>query len=135
MFAFKVVTPHGIVYEDEIEKVTLPTKAGVITVHENHSALVSVVSAGEMNIHKQGYTVNLAISGGVVEVRPTREVYVLADTAERAEHIDVQRAEERKKRAEQLLSQADQLDDVDYARIQALLEKELARISVAKKYR
>ena len=70
-----------------------------------------------------------------MEIRPTGEVYVMADAAERAEHIDVDRAEDARKRAEDLMKKQSNLADIDFARIQAKMEKELARISVGKKYR
>ena len=62
------------------------------------------------------------------------ELYIVADTAERAEQIDIARAEAARQRAEELMKQQ-QIADVDYARIQAKLEKELARVRVGKKYR
>ncbi len=135
MFKFKIVTPDGITYDDMIESVTIPTETGEITILEHHTTIVSVLRAGELQVHKKDQDVSIAVSGGVVEVRETGDVYVLADTAERAEHIDVERAEIARKRAEELLAQAQHADDIDFARIQAAIEKELARIHVGKKYR
>lgn len=136
MIPFKVVTLHGVTYEDDIEKVTIPTAAGEITVHPNHAALVSVLQPGEVVIHKEGHTVPLVVSAGLVEIRPTGEVYIMADTAERAEDIDLDRAEQKAKaRAEELMKQQHSLQDVDFARIQALIEKDLARIDVGNRYR
>lgn len=133
---FKIVTPNGIIYSDDsVEKVTLPTEAGEITVLDNHAPMVSVLKAGEINIHKEGHVVPLAVSTGVLEIRPTGAVYVLADTAERATDIDLERAEAAKKRAEELLKQQQSIADVDFVRIQAQINKELARIGVAKKYK
>lgn len=132
---FKVVTPHGVTYEDNVEKVSIPTKAGDIMMLENHAALVSVLAPGEMVIYKEGHMVSLAVSGGIVEMRPTGELYILADTAERAEDIDMERAKAARKRAQDLLKQQKNVQDVDFARIQALIEKETVRLSVGNKYR
>lgn len=132
---FSIVTPEGVVYEDNIERVTIPTTAGQITILPNHAPMVSVLQAGEMFVHKDGNVVALSVSTGMIEIRPSGEVYVMADTAERAERIDLERAEEARKRAEQLLKEAANMADVDFARIQAQLEKEMARISVGKKYK
>lgn len=132
---FSIVTPEGVVYEDDIQKVTIPTTAGEITVLADHAPMVSVLKAGEMFVHKNDNVVALSISTGMIEIRPTGEVIVLADTAERAERIDVERAEEARKRAEALLKEASNMADVDFARIQAQIEKEMARISVGKKYK
>lgn len=133
---FKVVTPHGITYNDTIEKVTVPTLAGALTILDQHAPIVSVLAAGEMIIHRvDGSTVDVAVSGGIMEIVSSGAVYIMADTAERAEEIDISRAEAAKKRAEQLLTQQKNIADVDFARIQASIEKELARISIGKKYR
>lgn len=135
MMEFKVVTPHGVVYEDTIQKVTIPTQAGEITVLESHAPLVSMVVPGEMNIHKEDHVVNLAVSGGIVEIRRTGEVYIMADSAERSEDIDLDRATQARERAEALMAKQDSLADMDFARLQAKISKETARISVANKYR
>lgn len=133
---FKVVTPYGISYEDEIEKVTIPTTSGAITVYERHAPLVSVLRPGEMNVHKlDGDVVNVAVAGGFLEVRSESRVYVMADTAERAEEIDIEEAQKAMERAQELLKQQDQLADIDFAKLQAKIEKEMARISVGRKYK
>ena len=135
MIKFKIVTPYGVTYDDTIEKVTIPTAAGEITVLENHTPLVSILASGELSIHKDGYMVGVAVSGGFFEIRPNSEVYIMADTAEHGESIDIDRAEVARARAEELLKQIQNVEDVDYARLQAMIEKELVRISVGRKYR
>lgn len=131
---FKIVTPEGIVYEDTVEQVTLPTTTGQITVLPNHIPLVSLLAPGALVVTKNGDQVVMAVSRGMIEVQPGSLVYVMADTAEKAEAIDTARAEAAKARAEELLKQ-EHVADVDFARIQASIEKELARLHVAKKYR
>lgn len=136
MLDVTIVTPEGITYQSIVKQITIPTTSGQITVLTNHIPLVSVLKAGELVIQKEtGESVALAVSGGILEVQPENKIYVMADTAERAEHIDIARAEAARARAEELLKQKDNLADVDFARIQASLEKELARLHVGKKYR
>jgi len=133
---FKIVTPYGVTYSDEIEKVSIPTTNGMITVCERHAPLISVLKSGEMNVHKvDGSTINVAVSGGFLEIQSDSRVYIMADTAERAEEIDLSRAQDALKRAEELLKNEDKLADVDFALLQAKIEKELARIHVGSKYR
>jgi len=132
---FKVVTPDGVIYTDHIEAVSLPTITGEITVLPHHIPLISVIRAGEIRITKEKQEVSLAVSSGVLEVRPHNEVIVIADTAERAEHIDIERAEAAKKRAEELLREEKFEDDRQFAMVVAQVEKELARIKVGKKYK
>jgi F-type H+-transporting ATPase subunit epsilon len=140
-FNFQILTLAGSVYSDEVERVTIPTKAGEITVLPRHTALVSLLAPGELRIKKGHHTVVMAVSEGFLEVRPSRngkyvgEVIILADTAERAEHIDVEKAQVARERAEKALKEKDSLTEMEYARFLANLEKEMARIKVATRYK
>lgn len=135
MIHFKIVTPEGVVYDDKVEKITVPTTTGEITILPKHIPLVSVLKAGELVIYKGNDTTALSVSGGIIEMQPNDKLYIMADSAERAEHIDVERAEKARQRAEELLKQTENIADVDFARIQAKMERELARIKVARKYK
>lgn len=136
MIKFKIVTPEGVTYSDDtVESVSIPTSTGQITVLQHHLPLMSIVVPGELTIRKGDHEVPLAVSGGVVEVRPNSEVYVMADAAIRAEHIDLAAAEAAKARAEELLQQQANAADVDFARLQAMIEREVVKINVGKKYR
>ncbi len=132
---FKIVTPDGVIYEDAVESVSLPTLNGEITVLPHHIPLISVIKIGEIRIVKDAHEVGVAVSSGVLEVRENSEVIVIADTAERAEHIDLERAEAARKRAQELMQQEKFEDDVQFAALQAQMEKELTRIKVGNKYR
>lgn len=130
---FKIVTPEKTVFESEIDQVTLPTAEGEITVLPDHIPLISVLKAGDLVIKKDGEESDIAVSSGMIEVQKN-EITVLADTAERAEEIDLKRAEEGRKRAEDLKEKRIQLDETQYATAAAILEKNLARIKVARKH-
>lgn len=132
---FKIVTPDGVVYEDAVEAVSLPTTSGEITVLAHHIPLISVIKAGEIRIVKDSRELGIAVSSGVLEVRDHNEVIVIADTAERAEHIDLERAEAARQRAEILLKEEHFEDDRQFAMMQAQIEKEMARLKVGKKYK
>ncbi|MBI2484214.1 ATP synthase F1 subunit epsilon [Candidatus Uhrbacteria bacterium] len=128
-----IVTPERIVFSDEIEYVTLPTEEGEITVLEDHVPLVGILKPGELIISRLSETIPLAVSGGVVQVRQ-RVITILADTAERVEEIIEERAEEARKRAEEILAETN-FDAIEYATLSAKMEKELARLRVARKWR
>lgn len=134
-FALKIVTPEGVVYEDDVLEVLLPSTSGQIGILPGHIPLISRLQAGEIVVKKTGGDTSLAASSGFVEVRPGNQVYVVVDTAERAEHIDATRAQAAYERAQELLKQAQSVEDVQFALVQAKIEKELARLGVAKKYR
>ena len=130
---FKIVTPERTVFEDQIDQVTLPTQEGEITVLPEHIPLIAVLAPGELTVKQDGKEIAMAVSGGIIEVRKN-ELTILADTAERAEEIDIKRAEEARERAEKLKDEKIRMDETEYAAVAALMERNLARIKVAKKH-
>lgn len=130
---FKIVTPEKTVYEDSVDQVTLSTHEGEITVLPEHIPIIAVLAPGELVIKQDGKEVAMAVSGGMIEVRKN-EITILADTAERAEEIDLARAEEARERAEKLKDEKIRMDETEYAAVAALMERNLARIRVAKKH-
>jgi F-type H+-transporting ATPase subunit epsilon len=137
---FKIVTPERTVFEDTVAQATLPTADGQITILPNHISYIANLKPGELTVKpaspasgKNGEEILLSISGGFVEFH-NNELIILADTAERAEEIDLKRAEEARKKAEELKSQAISMDENEYARVAAAIEIESARIRVARKH-
>ena len=130
---FQITTPEKVVYSDEIDEVVLPTPQGEIGILPNHIPLVSLLNPGELRIKKGNEVIYMAVSGGFIEVRPDK-VVVLADTAEQAEEIDEQKAEEARKAAEGLITEK-RADAAEFARLSAKIEKELARLKVARRRR
>lgn len=130
---FTIASPERIVFENEVDQISLPTKLGEITVLPNHIPLISSLTAGEVYIMHDKEETSLAISGGFLEVRK-EHITLLADTAERSEEIDEARAEEAKRRAETLLKEK-RTDALEYAALMAKIEKELARLRVVRKRR
>ena len=82
MIRLSLITPEKVVYTGEADSVSIPTATGQIQVLQNHMPLVSILSAGELKIMRDGEVTYLAVSAGYVEVRPGNEVVVLANTAE-----------------------------------------------------
>lgn len=130
----KIVTPEGVILDEAALRVTLPIAGGEVTVLPEHTPYIGALQAGEAILGRlDGTDVSLALSGGFVEL-DHNTLTILADTAERAEDIDIARAEAARKRAEELRSQAMSLSEEEYARLAASLEKELMRIKVARKH-
>ena len=129
----RIITPERSVFEEEIEQITLPTQAGEITVLPHHVPLVSILRPGEILVKQNGAEIPLAVSGGMLQVRPD-EIIILADSAERVEEIIEQRAEDARVRALAMLEEK-RHDITEYARLAAKIEKETARIKVARKHR
>jgi len=125
-----IVTAERAVYSEEVDAVIAPGVEGQLGIFPHHAPLMTALQAGELLVRKGGEEVSLAISGGFLEVRPDR-VVVLADAAERADEIDIARAEEAKRRAEQRLVHG-HAPGVDEAS-EAALRRALVRLTVAEK--
>jgi F-type H+-transporting ATPase subunit epsilon len=123
-----IVTVERVVFSDDVDIVVAPGQDGEMGILPHHAPLMTTLKPGELIARKSGEEYCLAVSGGFLEVRPDR-VIVLADSAERAEEIDIARAEEAKRRAqEELAHPASQLAAVQ---AEAALHRALARIEVA----
>jgi F-type H+-transporting ATPase subunit epsilon len=131
---FKIATPEKVVYQDEIDQITLPTTTGEITILPNHLPLVSTLKAGEVLIKKDKLEIPLAVSGGFLEFADN-QLTILADTAERIEEIDEARAEQGRAKAKESMEKRQDQEAVDFTALSAKMEKELARLKVARKYR
>jgi F-type H+-transporting ATPase subunit epsilon len=129
----KIVTPERLVHEEDVDQATLPVQNGQVTILPNHRSYIAALKPGEIIIKLNGQEKFLATSGGFIEFADNKLV-VLADTAEAADEIDIARAEEARKRAEDIKKQKVSMSDLEYARVAAAVETELTRIKVAKKH-
>lgn len=123
--------------KEEIDSVTIPTREGEITILPGHIALVAILKPGELVVKRDGKESYMAVSGGFIEVQAlakSTRVIVLADTAERAEELSIQAIEEAKERAQRELEEKRNVDDVAAAGAAASLERELARLKVARRH-
>jgi F-type H+-transporting ATPase subunit epsilon len=127
-----IVTAERIVYSEEVDAVIAPGVEGQLGILPHHAPLMTMLQAGELVARKGAQEEIMAISGGFLEVRPDR-VIVLADQAERAEEIDITRAEAAKKRAEERLRDRKKVAGLDETRAEAALRRALTRLSVAEK--
>src|SRR5918997_2718120 len=98
----EIVTAERTVLSDDVDQINAPGAAGRMGVLPRHEPLLTSLIPGELTIIKNGQTTPFAVSGGFMEVLPDR-VTILADTAERADEIDEERAEAARRRAEDLL--------------------------------
>ncbi len=129
----EIVTAERLVYSEEgVDRLIVPGVEGELGVLTLHAPLLTMIQPGVMRIVKDGDEVEMAITGGFIEVRDNR-VTILADAAERAEEIDVERAEEARRRAQRLLEE--RAVEVDLARAQAELAQALARIKAVERRR
>ena len=129
-FEFEIVTPEKLVVRDVAEEMQIPGKNGYLGILPGHGPLITELAVGEISYRNQGYTHRLAVAWGFAEVLPSK-VTVLAETAERADEINVRRAEEAKQRAEERLKSAD--PNTDFDRAEQALQRADVRLQVAGK--
>jgi F-type H+-transporting ATPase subunit epsilon len=128
-----IVTAERLVYSDEgVDEVVAPGIEGELTVLPQHAPLLTMIKPGVMRIVKGNEDIDMAITGGFLEVREDH-VTILADAAERAEEIDVVRAEEARRRAERSLSERE--SRVELIEAAAELQRALIRLKAAERRR
>lgn len=130
---FKIVTPEKTLFEEEIDQITLPVSDGQVTILPGHRSYIASLKPGEIMFKVAGAETMMATSGGFIEFNGN-ELVVLADTAESAGEIDLKRAQEAVKRAQDLKKEKVTMNELEYARVAAAIEREAARIRVAKKH-
>ena len=128
----EIVTPERLAYSDTVDAVNLPGIEGELGVLPHHAPLVSMLGVGELRIRKGGLEEAFAIVGGFLQVRPDK-VVVMAETADMASEIDLDKAKEARRAAERVLEGAVQIDTTDLAAARAALQHALLRIRVAER--
>jgi F-type H+-transporting ATPase subunit epsilon len=131
-FKLEIVTAERMIFSDDVSAVLAWGVEGQLGILPHHAPLMTMLQPGDLMIRKDKEEEYLAISGGFLEVRPDK-VIILADACERIDEIDIARAEEAKRRAQETLK-AGPLT-VDAASAQAALRRSLARLKVAERKR
>ena len=129
-FEIEIVTPERVVERDVVTELQLPTTNGYIGVLAGHAPLITELGIGEISYKADGQTYKIAVAWGFAEVLPNKTT-ILAEVAERAEDIDVARAQQAKQRAEELLRSGN--PDTDFERAKSALERATARLDVAQR--
>jgi len=129
-----IVTPEKQLVREKVADVQIPGENGYLGILPGHAPLMTELGIGELSYHDASgkESTHIAIIRGFAEVLPDR-VAILAETAERAEEIDLQRAKEALARAEKHLASND--PNIDWDRASVALQRALIRIQVATKRR
>ncbi|MEN6299502.1 MAG: ATP synthase F1 subunit epsilon [Anaerolineaceae bacterium] len=129
----EIVSQDRLVYSGDADLVLIPGISGEMGILPNHAPLLSTLKFGVLRVRYKGEEEIFTVSGGVVEVQPDA-VTVLADTAENIEEINITRAQEAKKRAEELLKEIPPADSDNYLKIEAALKRSNLRLEAVKRY-
>jgi F-type H+-transporting ATPase subunit epsilon len=127
----EIVTPERLAFSDTVDSVQLPGIEGELGVLPHHAPLVSILGVGELLIRKGGHEESFAIVGGFVQVRPDK-VVVMAEDADMASEIDLEKAHEAKREAEKAL-ESGYHEGADLSLARASLQQALLRIRVAER--
>ena len=131
-FKLEIVTAEKMIFSDDVSAVLAWGAEGQLGILPHHAPLMTMLQPGDLMIRKDKEEEYLAISGGFLEVRPDK-VIILADACERIEEIDIARAEEAKKRAQETMKTAPLTAQA--ASAEAALRRSIARLKVAEKKR
>lgn len=126
-----IVTPDGPVYESDVEMVSTKAESGELGILAGHVPMVAPLQIGAVRLKKENQSDLVAVSGGFLEVRPD-QVTILAQSAEQATDIDLDRAKRAKDRAEQRLNETKR-ENVDFKRAELALKRAMNRINVSER--
>ena len=128
----EIITAERQVFSDDVNTVVAPGVDGELGILPHHAPLITILKPGEVLIRKGNEETYLFVSGGFIEVRPDK-IIILADACERADEIDIDRAEAAKRRAEEGLKT--RKPEADVAQTQAALLRALIRLQIAERRR
>ncbi len=123
----ELVTPERLLLSEEVDEVVAPGYEGEFGVLPEHTQFLAILNIGVLWYRKEGAVEKIALGGGFAEVTPDR-IVVMADTAERADEIDLERAQRARDRAEARLKELS-MDDETHAKVRAALQRALVRMA------
>lgn len=130
----EIVSQDRMVFEGDADIVVLPGTDGEMGILPHHSPLLTTLKYGYIKVRTKEREEVFTVAGGVAEVQPDL-VTILADAAENVEEIDVARAEEARRRAEEYLAQGTPQDTDSYLKLEAALRRSNLRLDAVKRYR
>ncbi len=128
----EIVTQERTVYSGMVDAVNVPGSEGRMGILPNHTALLTTLGFGEVIVRTAGVEEFFAIGGGFAEIQPDK-VIILADSAEHASEIDIERALQAQDRAKKFMVEGVPEDPERYAQIRASLERAQIRVNVARR--
>ena len=126
-----IVTPYGHVFTDEVDEIVASGSEGEFGVLPDHVPFITTIKVGMLTYKKGPETGHFFINSGYAEVGPDK-VTILADSAEKSEDIDIERAQAAMQRAEERLKKAEEIDE---AQATAAIERSIMRVQVAEKHK
>lgn len=130
----EIVSQDRQVFSGDADMIIVPGIQGEMGILPNHAPLLSTLKLGILRVRFQGEEQVFTIAGGVIEVQPDL-VTIMADAAENVQEIDISRAREAKKRAEEILKKGPPPDSDSYLKLEAALRRSNLRLDAVRRYR
>ncbi len=127
-----IITPERVVYDAEVDQVSVTTAQGQITLLPDHESLMSVIIPGDITVWHNGTAIGFVVGQGTLEIH-NNVLRILANTTESHDDIDIVRAEAALERARQAMEEKAGVYDEEYARLEAIIARNLARIKIKRK--
>jgi F-type H+-transporting ATPase subunit epsilon len=127
-----IVTQERTVFSEQVDAVNLPSPEGRMGILPNHMVMLTALTYGEVIVRRGAEEEYFAIGGGFAEILP-HKITILADSAEFAEEIDVDRAQRARDKAERAMREGVVVDSASYAQIEAALRRAQVRIDVSRR--
>jgi F-type H+-transporting ATPase subunit epsilon len=135
MMQLSIISPEKVIYEGEIEELIAPTVMGEIAILPHHADLLTQLSEGEMIVKHKGRDLNVAVTGGFLQIK-NNAISIVADFAVRTEEIDAKKALEAQQRAEERLKRdRENMSERDFELAQAEIQKAILQLKVVRKRR
>ena len=128
----EIISPDKVIYQDGVDSITIPGSLGGFQVLKNHAPLISTIEVGIVIVKKENESQYFTTGGGTIEVL-NNKVLILADSMEKVEDINIDRAKQAKERAAERLAKKKE-EEINVARAELALKKSINRISSKGKY-
>src|SRR5690606_33704330 len=133
-FLVKIITPEKLEYEQSVKSVTFTTHDGEITILPLHENMITAITSGELRVQDTSDEVEAFFVDTGIAKMIDNELVVLIDALEDVESLNINHAEDAYQRARLLRENAIKTEEIDFTRFEAMLERELGRVRVARKY-
>lgn len=135
LFDLEVITQDTVMFQGSAESLTAPASEGEVTILAHHTPFFSKINPGQITIRKAQKETQLIIGEGFIDVSADNKVTILADSAKRIDEIDMQKAQEAKQRAEDLLENKEKFSKTEVLRAEASLRKAVLEIKASTRKR
>lgn len=132
LFSLDIISQETVIYHDTAESVTAPASLGEVTILDHHAPFFSKINPGKITVRKSGKQMEFVTGTGFLDVSTDNKVTILVDSATRVDDIDIRKAQEAKRRAEEMLAEREKLSKTEIFRAEASLKKAVLELKAGR---